>query len=569
MTVDSSGKGARILVVGAGPTGLTLALTLGAFGVKCTIIDQKPGPSEDSKGLALNTASLYGLELIGRRRSVGHKGRNIERVNLHWNRHRLCSIKLRHLNFHIQTVVTQPQSQTERELCEELGQIGIAVDWNTKLEAVHDHKEGVHAILQTADRTEISKVFNFVVGCDGKHSRVRRHLGASFVGNDYPMYFALGDFELCEERDDRQIDYFVFDDTFFVFVPIGGKRWRVVVKHEGALAEGRKIQAQDILQPIEQHFGKNVLVAKPHWLSGAQFYMRVADKLRGGRLFIAGDAAHLVSPIGGTGMNMGIQDAINLGWKLAFYVNGYGGEELLDSYQGERLTAIRNTCAISDQSTQLIAQKEANSQLTNVFLPRLANRRLWKAVLPVRHSGLGMSYSEAFQDGKRFGTPVEGSRAAGELCWGLSATVLQVLGHTTDTPIPLLCLVFPGTQERECIGGLEELMELSVPNHDVLKMVVFSTTDEARTREWPLLERLGVATILIDPNSKWIANVGIGTGGLILIQPDGMIGFSGSVSESDKLIALLAQRFRIGTLGRPGIAKAMTQDAQGRGARNA
>jgi 2-polyprenyl-6-methoxyphenol hydroxylase-like FAD-dependent oxidoreductase len=375
-----------VLIVGAGPSGLTLANDLARRGVPFKIIDKKAGPTTDSKGLALNVSSLYGFRLLGMEDKIGCTGMPVSRLNVYWNDRRFATMNFDRLPHDIHTLVTQPQAETEQELIFQLGKYDIFVEWNTALNEIHESTEHVEVTIESA-LGKRQEIFQYVVGCDGKNSRVRSYLNTSFTGNDYEMYFSLGDFDVDLPYSDQQVQYFVYEDTFFIFVPIATGRWRFVVKYDGKIPD-TPVSKTEIEQVLKRHFGEDFVLGKPNWISRAPFYNRIAGRLQKNRLFIAGDAAHLFSPIGGTGMNTGIQDVLNLGWRLAFVHHGTSEVGLLNGYEAERLPAIQEAANISDLSTQLISRNFVEHPILDSMSPVFNNRNKFRYIFPKVHSGL-------------------------------------------------------------------------------------------------------------------------------------------------------------------------------------
>lgn len=379
----------KVLIVGAGPTGLTLANDLARRGVAFDIVDRKAGPTSDSKGLALNVSSQYGLKLIGVRTPVGERGMSISRLNLHWQNARYSSVNFAHVRGAIQSLVTQPQAVTENELISALLHVDVRVKWCHRVTNITDTASGVSVETESPAGELQTQQYDYVVGCDGKHSVVRKHLDIAFDGFDYDMHFTLGDFDIDFPFGKHEVQYFVYPDTFFILVPIAKGRWRVVVKFSGAVPD-EPPSVEDMNAVLARYFGKRFKLGAPAWISRAPFYNRVAQNIHKNRCFLAGDAAHLFSPIGGTGMNTGMQDAFNLGWKLAAVITGQSDAQLLDTYQLERLPAIQEAAASSDTSTQLICKPDNTNRLIQLMAPRFVNRTFLKKVLPSAHSGLAM-----------------------------------------------------------------------------------------------------------------------------------------------------------------------------------
>jgi 2-polyprenyl-6-methoxyphenol hydroxylase-like FAD-dependent oxidoreductase len=376
-----------ILIVGAGPTGLTLANDLARRKVPFKIIDAKPCPSIDSKGLAINISSQYGFKLIGLNDVIGAGGKTISRLNLYWHGKKYSAINFKHLKSKIRSLITQPQSTTENRLLLALEEAGHKVFWSHKLIDLNEQNHQVQTKISDHQQNIAEEKFLYVVGCDGKYSRTRSHLETTFLGEDYDMHFVLGDFELDLNMSEHEVQYYIYADTFFILIPIAHNTWRIVVKYDGGVPE-QPASANEIRNIIARHFGNDFTLGEPIWISRAPFYNRVAGKLNSDRVFIAGDAAHLFSPLGGTGMNTGIQDALNLGWKLAYVYHGLSRPGLLNSYEKERLPAIQEAAGVSDLSTQLITRKISDHPTLDKLAPLLANRNYLRSVAPYLHSGI-------------------------------------------------------------------------------------------------------------------------------------------------------------------------------------
>lgn len=383
----------RVLIVGAGPTGLALANCLAAHGIGFDIIDRKEQPSRDSKALAINVLTRFQLSLLGMS-SVGAHGHALRRLNVLWNGQRMTAADFGGLDFEFRDLIGQPQAQTEAELIACLASRGGAVRWETSLLHFDIGARGVRTRLERKGGETIEAEYDYVVGCDGKHSVVREHLGITLSGHDYPVHFVLGDYRVNWPLPRGQAYYFVYPDTFFIAVPLSGDEWRIVVKHDGPHDATVGLDPEHIPTCVSRLWGQAVGFSSPSWLSKAPFYLRRASSLGSGRVYICGDAAHLFSPIGGTGMNTGIQDALNLGWKLAYVLRGRApADSLLPTYEAERLPVIEQTARSTDHSTRLICGMAREPAHFGPWLPTMSNRPRLRRELPIAFSGLGVSYS--------------------------------------------------------------------------------------------------------------------------------------------------------------------------------
>lgn len=513
-----------VLIVGAGPTGLTLANCLVAYGVPCEVVERRAGPSRDSKALAINVMSQQSLGLVGLRGAVGRNGCVLHRLNVYWQGQRLNPVDFRRLSFPIRSFITQPQSVTEQELLTALVERGGSVHWKTGLCDFETEDDGtVKATLQSDGAPPKRRSFRYLVGCDGKNSVVRERLGIPFSGLDYPMHFVLGDFPLRWERPADHAHYFVYEDEFFIVAPVAKGLFRVVVKRDGPVPSGRT-SPEEISRVVERHLGPGLFPRPPVWLSRAPFYMRTAARLQQGPVLLSGDSAHLYSPIGGTGMNTGMQDAFNLAWKLAYVLRGYGrSQALLSSYEQERLEVIRQTAAATDASTRLIARLDTELARIEPFLPRLSNRRLVAREIPHRFSGLAQRYtsSPALLDLMEGGTTVLGS--VGTTCAIFPLLLAAIERRSADaTPCWAMHLfTWLGEASSDDVGRLAELTSRVLKRYDSLARVFVLNPGRATASAQPIC-LAGASSLALD-DEQVIAALTAGPALVGLVRPDGVL----------------------------------------------
>ncbi len=384
----------KVLIVGAGPTGLFTAITLARMGVSVSVIEKRADPGSDSKALSLSPLSAQLLQDSGALSPILRNALATRAFNVRYGDSRICRIDFDRLRIAHPYFLMQPQPATESMLEERLRELGGCVLRGTELEKLEQDEMEVAVTLRSKRHGAMRSRFSYVIGCDGARSRVREEIGASFTGFDYSgMHFILTD---CEVEWDGALDeahYFVTDDGFMVLAPLTDRLHRVVIQVKKPFDAGFKPPFEQFLELAAKIAPRGFRMRNPIWISSAPFYNRLASTNRAGRVFLAGDAAHLFSPIGGMGMNTGLGDAFNLGWKLGYVLTGLAHESLLETYRHERLSLAAQLVAQTDHSTSLVARLDRHSfEDDRKFLPLFENRDFMRRVLPTQASGLGQAY---------------------------------------------------------------------------------------------------------------------------------------------------------------------------------
>ncbi|HSC69423.1 MAG TPA: FAD-dependent monooxygenase [Cellvibrio sp.] len=508
---------ARVLIVGAGPTGLMLALCLKQYGIDFDIVDAKAGPSIDSKALAINPMSQMQCSLFFGDSLLGKKSVQVNNLNINWkNSTRINRIDLSRLKSPFTTMLVQTQFATENELLAHAQEREIHVQWNTR---VHDIEQTIQHVLvttQPASGSSSSKYYDYVIGCDGKRSVVRTAMGATMEQKSYEMFLALADYQLNTELDEQSAHYIIFEETFFVLVPLGNKKWRIVVKHNGIPDKRNGIEL--IEGPVKKYLGDTLLTGEPFWFSQAPLYVSYAEKLSSDRLFIAGDAAHLFSPIGGTGMNSGFLDALNLGWKLAYKILGYSKENVLtNSYNEERLPAIKENAAATDRLTQLISRIATSDKDIAMFLPTMKNRLLMRSVLPSNVAGTVLNYESS-------SVIVNTENKDLVLADNKLAEMASVYAQYNRNQAPLIKLFFfldSKTNETEKI--------LALPRKQGLQPIVVTAHSTGEDILYKSKNHLCI------PEKEW--NAFTSQYSLVAVRPDGVVACRSQIADYNTMIS--------------------------------
>lgn len=321
-----------VLIVGAGPVGLTLACELTRYGLAVRVIDEAPAASDKSKALVVWPRTLEHLERMGISARFVETGLKAHEGIFFQGGEKIASFPLDAVETPFAYALMIPQNETERLLTEHLRALGAEVERGKSLTTLTQDADGVTA---TVAGETIS--VPWLIGTDGAHSSVRHAVGAEFVGETLPSDWVLGDVRLRGPVAVGTVELHLHEDGILALFPILPDRVRVIANVSTGAGDPTLEQIQEILNRRD---GRGLVAHDPVWLSGFHINERKVADYRHGRVFLAGDAAHIHSPAGGQGMNTGMQDAVNLAWKLALVhrrtVGKTGGEKLLNSYSAER-----------------------------------------------------------------------------------------------------------------------------------------------------------------------------------------------------------------------------------------
>jgi 2-polyprenyl-6-methoxyphenol hydroxylase-like FAD-dependent oxidoreductase len=361
-----------VLIVGAGPSGLVLALWLDKLGVTLRLIDKTAEPGTTSRALAVQARTLELYRLLDLTDTVLEQGYRTAAVNL-WTegRHR-ARISLEAVGAGITrypVLEIYPQDQHERLLVDRLAARGIRVERQTELLGFEDRGDHVTAQIRTSDgRTEQCEA-SFIVGCDGAHSIVRKIMGIGFPGGTYPQLFYVADIEGTGPAMNGELNVDLDEsDILAVFPMAQAGRVRLVgtIRDERAETE-QTLRFDDVSNRAINNL--KIEVGTVNWFSTYRVHHRVAEHFHHGRAFLVGDAGHIHSPAGGQGMNTGIGDAFNLGWKLAAVVQARATDALLDTYEAERIKFAQKLVATTDRAFSFIT---ADGPVADIVRTRVA-----------------------------------------------------------------------------------------------------------------------------------------------------------------------------------------------------
>lgn len=599
----------EVLIVGAGPVGLMVALELHCQGIPCRIIDKNPAPCEQSRALGIHARTLEIFETMGIIDDVLKAGQKLNVFNVYVHKRRVLHVALDELESPYPYVISLPQSQTERILIKELEKLGGLVERPVELVGVTQNVDGVCATLKFANGNGMEVYAPWLVACDGAHSIVRNSLNMAFEGSQYPEAWFLADVHADTALSQSEIHVFNEKDGLLAVFPFGNNRFRLVadvysdselikptdeglrrrknqkgklkdpafekepptvIKERGlevmkTLARLKDPTFEEFQSIVQARAAGRMKISDPSWLAAFTVHRRMATHYRKGRIFLAGDAAHIHSPVGGQGMNTGIQDAHNLGWKLALVISGAAPEALLDSYEVERHAVGKQVLRMTDFMTKVNTLRNPIGRgIRQRLAPFLAGQEVIQQRLKKNISELAVNYrkSPIVDDyrvgliGARLGSrkhkelpefgewftfdhgPAPGDRAPDANVFDLQANAMTRLFELLNGTEHHL-LLFAGV--RSVAKGLRSLVQIGnfvdKCYAGLIQVYLIAESDTV----WSGVN--SAALRLVDPDLSIHHRYGAGSECLYLLRPDGYVGFRSLPADKKSLAVYLQKIF--------------------------
>jgi 2-polyprenyl-6-methoxyphenol hydroxylase-like FAD-dependent oxidoreductase len=540
-----------VLVVGAGPTGLALASQLARWGVRFRIIDKRPDRAQESRALGVQPRSLELLQSIGLGERLAERGRTATRLVLHLDRSKPATIDLGDIDradTRFPYILFVSQANTEAVLADHLESCGVTIERRVELAAFEQNSGGLICTLRHAGERDESIRIRYLAGCDGAHSTVRRGANIPFEGGAYLQNFALGDVEADGPLVPDGLNVFALGRGLAVFFPLGHPAtWRVIAiqgrEPQTTLAGGAdefsmpELSLPELQAMVGDPTRGTVRLRDPVWLTRFRLHHRQAARYREGNVFLAGDAAHIHSPVGAQGMNTGIQDSWNLGWKLAMVSRGLANEEMLESYNAERWPVGRTLLRATDRIFAGVEKSVTRGSyaaavrrliVRHAIAPALSRRRIRSIVFHfVSQLGIRYANSPVVTEG----TPSlrRGPRAGDRL----PDTRVRRGGQTQTTYLqeellkPCMMLLLCGPVEA---WNSERLREIAREFHGVLRFVYLASAGPPKLyaqAEGPpyAYETSSRDATLVDEDGTALSMLGVDNTAQYLIRPDGHVAF--------------------------------------------
>ena len=323
-------------------------------------------------------------------------GNPVQDLHLYWKNKRLIRVNYRRLTSKHKHILCLEQPKTEALLETQFLAAGGILQRGIEVVGLAEDAERVQVFTyqhQTGEKQCLTA--RYVVGCDGGKSKVREQLGFSFPGTNHGSGFIMVDVKLSWSGDLTRVHYFVSDDAFIILIPLSDEKYRLIIRtpnNENEEISGDKLAAYQAL--IKRYGPAELTLHDIIWASKTTYYHRLSEHYGRGRVWLAGDACHLFSSIGGLGMNTGFQDALGLAWRLAGLLKNRFSTAVLPTYEQERRSLVQSLIDATNEMTAMITRVNQDPQALRHWLPIMANRKRLATTLPQGFSGLSQRYDK-------------------------------------------------------------------------------------------------------------------------------------------------------------------------------
>ena len=510
-----------VLIVGAGPTGLTTAIELARRNINLRIIERRTKPSTRSKALVVHARTLEFMDILGVADEMVRRGYTSPGIDFSSNAKKPLRANMYRLDTRFPFILVLPQAETEAILEARLNDFGIEVERGHSLTGFKQTETGVTSTVESIQDGKLEIKSFYLVGADGSKSVVRKTLELPFEGSSYDWTAFLGDVQLKGHHAEGGTEQHSNNRGLAFIVPFDDGSHRIVTidRNYQGNDDTRELKLEELQESISAILEKPVELSEPKWLSRWGASLRLAPTYRIGRAFMGGDAVHTHSPAGGQGLNTGVQDAFNLGWKLALAVEGTAPKTILNTYNNERHAIGKKVLRTSDFLLKsLLLRQPILRKLRTTLFQLLIPLPLVQRNLALNLSGLGISYKTGTGElgGKRI-PDMELMTAKHELV--RLYDLLSFPGYT------MLLFIDPdrAQQERDKIERLIRYAD------DRLKPQIVLNNGLPELHNFQ-------ANTLVDYRGDLETKLGSKTGRIILIRPDGYVADDLSVLDPDVFV---------------------------------
>lgn len=546
-----NGRDVAALVVGAGPTGLTMASELQRHGMACRIIDRLPQPSRVSKALGIQARTLELFEKMGIVDAVLTKGVQVHTAKIYGAGQRVARLDLQCVPSRYPFLLSVPQWVTEEILDAHIQQQGIEVERGVSLISLQQTRGGVEVVLELADGRLEQVRTRWLIGCDGPHSTVRHHLGLGFAGSTFDQSFALADVRMNASLPPHEAAFFWRGGDFIGCIPLPDNQYRLVIAYKPHTEPDGEVTLEELQRALAACGWGATKVDDLVWSSRFVVNQRKAAHYRQGSVFIAGDACHVHSPMGAQGMNAGIQDAFNLAWKLALVDSTKARPAVLDSYEAERERFGRHLLLGTNLVSHLALLSRSQAvRLRDHVIPLATGLQPIRTRTATLIAQLGVSYRRS---------PIVSEYRSRRAIERLGRRPRRSRVHHAGDRAPDMDVVLDGAPTRLhslCLGTRHVLFFFADRGSAERSLQEWRETDALIKRRYGDLvdaflilprqpgpaDTKGTHTIY-DEHGDIYVTYGITGDGVVLVRPDGHIGLLCSPASSARLRAYLDSFF--------------------------
>ena len=525
-----------VLIVGAGPTGMTAAIELSRFGIPVRLVEKTAEPATTSRAVGVQARTLELFEQRGMAGKMLAAGNKAPGASIHGGGKRIFRLTYSHIDSNYGFTLFISQAETERVLREQLAAQNVPIERSVEMIAfaqAESHGSSgrpgtVSATLRHGDGSLEELEASYMISAEGAHSKVRKTLGLDFQGKALEENYALGDFYVDSELAQTDMQIFSSEYGFMGMFPMGDHRWRVIASNP--LSEPSKDTKPELDELQKIYDMRAEIPAKfrdLQWSSWFHINSRMTERLQDEQTFLGGDSAHIHSPAGAQGMNTGIQDSINLGWKLAMVMQGKAKNHLLDTYGEDRLPVIHSVLEGTEGLTRLIGSENSTVRAAvSHIAPLIVGTEFVQTKSTTTLSQIGLNYRESSLSETH---EHYGSMRAGDRIPDLDVTLLNQPHSAKQAPKPakLFGLIDPSkfmllyVNISDPVALHNEVQKTLAPWQDVINGYQIGAPDPASSQYKHFTDNFGSKP------------------SLVLVRPDSYIGFMAGEDSLPKLVAYL------------------------------
>jgi 2-polyprenyl-6-methoxyphenol hydroxylase-like FAD-dependent oxidoreductase len=510
-----------VIVVGAGPVGLVAGCELARRGISVRVIDKLAQPTEQSRAIAVHARSLDMFDRMGIVDELIGTGIKATAMQMYTGHRKLFRVPFGEVDSAFPFTLTTAQTQTERVLGDHLHSLGVTVERGVELVALSQNDHGVHLTLRHEDGSTERVGTSWVIGADGGHSTVRRMVGTKLEGSFVGERFLLGDVDAEHRLDLDSMHTFFSPDGPVVVLPMQDGRMRFLAEVRDVPGTPMNLNpSQEELQAVIDKRIGGIRLLRSHWLTSFEIHHARVRAYRWGRVFLAGDAAHIHSPAGGQGMNTGMQDAFNLAWKLAAVVEGDAGDTLLDSYEAERLPVADGVITFTNRLTKAGTLSGVPQRIRDMVIRLVSHVPAARRAMADTAEEVNVAYKDSpIIVGRRLrhAKVIAGVHLPNVDDAAVQKQLSAVCGaQTFDHAL----ITISAGQAAPSTGGPGQVR-------------VLVTTDDTPVA--------GYDAVVADPNGLVAQRFGLKNGGRVVVRPDGYIGAVAALDDTTTIADYFAK----------------------------